>query len=241
LLLAIAEMREGEVRAGMGWLQAAEFLYETRLFPDLEYTFKHALTHEVTYGSLLHDRRRDLHAMAARAIEGLSQDRRAEQLDRLAHHVFHGEQWAQAVTYLREAGARALARSAQREAITGGVKVEEGLGLARAGGERGAQVRALRILGDVLARGDRPDVKQAERAFRQALAISEEIGMRPRTARCHLGLGTLYDQIGATSDAEEHLTTALALFTDMAMAHWTAEVTRALSALQGWGPGDPGR
>ncbi len=117
LLLAIAEASENEVRAGLGRLQAAEFLYETRLFPDLEYTFKHALTHEVAYGSLLHDRRRDLHARIAGAIESLSQDRRAEQLDRLAHHAFHGELWDRAVASLREAGLKALARSAHREAI----------------------------------------------------------------------------------------------------------------------------
>ncbi|HSF02608.1 MAG TPA: AAA family ATPase, partial [Solirubrobacterales bacterium] len=118
LLLAIADASENEVRGGLGRLQAAEFLYETRLFPDLEYTFKHALTHDVAYGGLLHDRRRELHARIARAIESLSRDRRAEQLDRLAHHAFHGELWDQAVTSSREAGLKALARSAHREAIS---------------------------------------------------------------------------------------------------------------------------
>ena len=58
LLLAIADAPEPEVRADLARLQAAEFLYEVRLFPDLEYTFKHALTHEVTYGGLLQQRRR---------------------------------------------------------------------------------------------------------------------------------------------------------------------------------------
>src|SRR5262249_31001641 len=62
LLLAIADAPEGEVRAELTRLQAAEFLYEARLFPDLEYTFKHALTHDVAYQGLLQDRRRDLHA-----------------------------------------------------------------------------------------------------------------------------------------------------------------------------------
>jgi len=117
LLLAIADASENEVRGGLGRLQAAEFLYETRLFPDLEYTFKHALTHDVAYGSLLHDRRRELHARIARAIESLSQDRHAEQLERLAHHAFHGELWDQAVTSSREAGLKALGRPAHREAI----------------------------------------------------------------------------------------------------------------------------
>jgi predicted ATPase len=58
LLKAIAELPEEALRRSLTQLQAAEFLYEARLFPDLEYTFKHGLTHEVAYGSLLHDRRR---------------------------------------------------------------------------------------------------------------------------------------------------------------------------------------
>jgi hypothetical protein len=62
LLQAIARLDEGALGSGLRELQATEFLYETRLFPDAEYTFKHALTQEVTYGSLLQDRRRTLHA-----------------------------------------------------------------------------------------------------------------------------------------------------------------------------------
>src|SRR3989442_10741011 len=69
LLHAVAEAAEDAVQRGLSHLQAAEFLYETRLFPDPEYTFKHALTHEVTYGTLLHDRRRALHAQIAATIE----------------------------------------------------------------------------------------------------------------------------------------------------------------------------
>src|SRR5262249_11492362 len=62
LLQAIAELPENALKQGLARLQAAEFLYETSLFPDSEYTFKHALTHEVAYGSLLQERRRALHA-----------------------------------------------------------------------------------------------------------------------------------------------------------------------------------
>ena len=68
---AIAEQPEDSLRQGLRHLQGAEFLYETSLFPDLEYTFKHALTHEVAYGSLLQERRRVLHARIVEAIEAL--------------------------------------------------------------------------------------------------------------------------------------------------------------------------
>jgi class 3 adenylate cyclase/tetratricopeptide (TPR) repeat protein len=118
LLQAIADVPENSLRWGLTHLQAAEFLYETSLFPDLEYTFKHALTHEVAYASVLQDRRRAVHARIVEAIEALYPDRLAEQVERLAHHAFRGEVWEKAVTYLRQAGAKALARSAYREAVT---------------------------------------------------------------------------------------------------------------------------
>ena len=117
LLLAIAEAPEDEVRAALTRLQAAEFLYETRLFPDLEYTFKHALTHEVAYGGLLHDRQRALHVRITEAIERLAPERVAEQAARLGHHALRGELWHRAVAYLRQAGHRAMERAANREAV----------------------------------------------------------------------------------------------------------------------------
>jgi tetratricopeptide (TPR) repeat protein len=117
LLQAIAVRPEDELHAAIGRLQAAEFLYEAGLFPDLEYTFKHALTHDVTYGSLLQDRRRTLHGQIVETIERLYPDRLAEHIERLAHHAFRGEAWEKAVTYLRQAGAKAFARSSNREAL----------------------------------------------------------------------------------------------------------------------------
>ncbi|PYN83917.1 MAG: hypothetical protein DMD96_00325 [Candidatus Rokuibacteriota bacterium] len=116
LLLAIADTPEPEVRAELTHLQAAEFLYETRLFPDLEHTFKHALTHEVAYQGLLHDRQRALHARITEAIEQLAPARVAEQTERLAHHAQRGGLWEKAVAYLRQAGLRAMVRAANREA-----------------------------------------------------------------------------------------------------------------------------
>src|SRR5437764_12561891 len=83
LLRAIADVPEAALHRGLAHLQAAEFLYETRLFPEPEYTFKHALTHEVAYGSLLLERRRGLHAQIVAAREALTPERGAEQVDRL--------------------------------------------------------------------------------------------------------------------------------------------------------------
>jgi predicted ATPase len=77
LLQAIAELPEAALRRSLAHLQAAEFLYETRLFPDHGYTFKHALTHEVAYGSLLQERRRALHARIVEALEALARAHQA--------------------------------------------------------------------------------------------------------------------------------------------------------------------
>ena len=117
LLQAIAELPEAALHRGLAHLQAAEFLYETRLFPEPEYTFKHALTHEVAYGSLLLERRRVLHARLVEALEALAPERVAEQVERLAHHALRGEVWDKAVTYCQQAGARAYDRAAFREAV----------------------------------------------------------------------------------------------------------------------------
>jgi class 3 adenylate cyclase/tetratricopeptide (TPR) repeat protein len=133
LLHAIAELPEATLHGGLAHLQAAEFLYETRLFPDHEYTFKHALTHEVAYSSVLQERRRVLHAHIVEALERLAPDRLAEvssgakdlpagrqgsdQIERLAHHALRGEVWDKALTYCRQAGEKAMARSASREAV----------------------------------------------------------------------------------------------------------------------------
>jgi tetratricopeptide (TPR) repeat protein len=116
LLQAIADLSDEALRRGLDHLQAAEFLDEAGLFPDLEFSFKHALTHEVTYGSLLQERRRALHARIVGAIEALHRERLGEQIERLAHHAFRGEVREKAVDYLRQAGLKAAARSALPDA-----------------------------------------------------------------------------------------------------------------------------
>jgi class 3 adenylate cyclase len=117
LLRAVADLGEQDLMRLLARLTATEFLYETGLFPDPEYTFKHALTREVAYGGLLHERRREVHARIVATIERLHAERLPEQVERLAHHALRGEVWAKAVGYLRQAGLRAVARSAHREAM----------------------------------------------------------------------------------------------------------------------------
>jgi class 3 adenylate cyclase/tetratricopeptide (TPR) repeat protein len=117
LLQAIAELPEETLYRCLTHLQAAEFLYETRLFPEHAYTFKHALTHEVAYRSLLQERRRAMHTRIVEALETLAGDRLADHIERLADHAVRGEMWDKALLYCRQAGTRAMERSAAREAV----------------------------------------------------------------------------------------------------------------------------
>jgi len=116
LLHAISGMSETEVRSLLDSLQAGEFLYPTQLFPDLQYTFKHALTHDVAYSGVLRERRREVHGRVMEAIEKLYSDRLGEHIERLARHAVQGERREKAVHYLRQAGAKAAMRSALADA-----------------------------------------------------------------------------------------------------------------------------
>jgi class 3 adenylate cyclase/tetratricopeptide (TPR) repeat protein len=117
LLRAIAGIDDESLRRSLAQLQSGEFLYEAQLFPDLEYAFKHALTHEVAYGSVLQDRKVALHAGIVKAIEELYAGRLSEHIELLAHHATRGRDLPKAVRYLTEAGSKAIERTANYEAI----------------------------------------------------------------------------------------------------------------------------
>jgi tetratricopeptide (TPR) repeat protein len=118
LLQAIAEEPEERLGDGLARLQAAEFLYEARLFPELEYTFKHALTLEAAYSGLLEAQRVTWHTAIVTAIETIyAGDRLTERLESLAEHAFRGGQWRKTLDYQRRAGLKAYGRAALREAV----------------------------------------------------------------------------------------------------------------------------
>jgi len=118
LLQAIAEEPEEVLCRGLGNLQAAEFIYESRLFPDLEYTFRHALTQEVAYQGLLAARRRALHTAAGRALEALYADRLDQAYDRLAYHYSKTDNAPKAVEYLSRFAEKVAGIDAHVEAVT---------------------------------------------------------------------------------------------------------------------------
>jgi class 3 adenylate cyclase/tetratricopeptide (TPR) repeat protein len=115
ILQTITGMQE-ELKSHLLNLQGLEFIYEKNLFPELEYVFKHALTQEVAYNSLLVKRRKDIHASIARAIEDLYPDRLEEFYEPLAFHYKRGECPDKAIEYLIKAGEKSFDRYAVQEA-----------------------------------------------------------------------------------------------------------------------------
>ena len=194
LLEAIVEETDERLRQRLAHLQAAEFIYETSLFPDLEYTFKHALTHEVAYGSLLQERRRVLHARIVEAIERLYPDRLAEQVERLAHHAFRGEMWDKTVAYLHEAGRKAAARSAYKEAASYFEQALEALRHLPESRQTLEQAINIRVdLGPALIAIGGYSAPEVERIYTQAREMCERLGETPQLFPVLWGLARVYD------------------------------------------------
>jgi predicted ATPase/class 3 adenylate cyclase len=118
LLEAVAEADDETLKRALHSLQTSGFLQQTSLFPDLEFRFRHALTRDVAYSSLLKEERRVFHVRAVAAIESLFHDQRAQHLEDLALHAVRGQLWDKAVTYNRQLGMRALERAANVEVVT---------------------------------------------------------------------------------------------------------------------------
>jgi tetratricopeptide (TPR) repeat protein len=118
------------------------------------------------------------------------------------------------LTYLGEAHLLAGRRDDATEVA------RRALDLAHRQKERGNEAWVLRLLGEIAAQADPPDPESAEAHYSQALARSDELGMRPLAARCHLGLAKLYRQTGDRTKADEHLATATTMYREMDMPFW---------------------
>ena len=110
---------------------------------------------------------------------------------------------------------------------------ERALALARAHQERGNQAYALHLLGDIAARREPLESASAETHYHQALALAEELGMRPLVAHCHRGLGTLYAATGQREQARTALSTAIEMYTSMEMTFWLPQTEAALAQVEG--------
>jgi tetratricopeptide (TPR) repeat protein len=189
LLGAVSELPPAELRTLLGRLQVSEFLFESRVFPEPEFTFRHPLTHEVTYASLLLERRRDLHARALAAMEARAGDERANFAEAMARQAIGGEVWDKAVDYLRLSGARAYARGALRKALE---RYEQALALLprlAAGADnvrRDIDVR-LDLHAPLFSLGQIPRLVELHQTAR---TLAEGLNDKPRLGRVCSRLGT---------------------------------------------------
>ena len=200
LLQAIADLPDEALRRGLDRLQAAEFLYETGLYPDLEYSFKHALTHEVTYSGLLQERRRELHARIVEAIETLHRDRLGEQIERLAHHALRGELREKAVHYLRQAGLKAAARSALQDArawFEQALGVLEALPESQSTLEQAFEIR-LELRPVLIQLGE---VRRTLERLREAEALAERLNDDRRRGRVCAFMTNIHSLLGELDEA----------------------------------------
>src|SRR5262245_61688798 len=207
VLHAVLVLPEAEVQAGLAALQAAEFLYETQLLPDVIYTFKHALTRQVAVQSVLHRTRHELHRQIADVLETQFASTVESQPERLAHHYTEAGLGDQAVTYWQRAGQRAMDRSAPVAAISHLSRGLEVLAtLPETLGHLQQELDLLVLLGVAWSHIS----GWATPAIRQAYARARELGQRLGASR--LLLAVLLGQfIGYVQRAELHTAQELAM------------------------------
>jgi predicted ATPase len=195
LLQAVAEQSDQALRQGLANLQIGEFIYETQLFPDVVYTFKHALTHEVTYKSLPLEARRGHHERIAQAIESSSPGRFDENSEILSHHYQQAGNDEKALEYLLRAMRRATTRFASTEALGYGTAVVDCLNRLPKTDERERQRVDVRLAeAEMLWVQGR--YEQALGGLQEAQAIAERLHDDERLAHIHFRSGWfLYDQL----------------------------------------------
>jgi predicted ATPase len=214
VLQAITGRPEEALRRSLGHLQAAELLYESQLFPELIYRFKHALTHEVAYDSLLQERRRALHRHIIETLERGYPERRAEQIEWLAHHTQKGMVWDKAVSYCRQAGARAESHAAFREAVTYFEQALEALGHLP---ETGQTMELSLDLHLDLAEALIPlgGHERSRVLLDAAKALAQQLGDRTRLAQVLVKLALAHRMEGDLADAMAAGQQALAIAADI--------------------------
>jgi predicted ATPase len=195
LLQVVAELPDEVLRQGLADLQIGEFLYETQLFPELVYTFKHALTLEVTYKSLPLDARRSHHERIGRALESASLGRFDEKSEILSHHYRQAGNDEKALEYLLRAARRATTRFTSTEALDHCAAVVDCLNRLPKTEERERQ-RVDVLLAEAEMLWFRGRYEQALGRLQQAQAIAERLHDDERLAHVHFRSGWLvYDQL----------------------------------------------
>ncbi len=193
LLKGVVDEPEEELHQLLSNLQSREFIYEQPACPEVEYVFKHALTQEVVYNSILMERRRVLHERTAQAIERLYRDQLEEHYSDLAHHYSSSGNTEKAVEYLKLAGQQAVRRSANAEAIGYLSTALELLKTLPDTPERTQQELTLQItLGVPLIATRGHGVPEVEKAYTRARELCQQVGETPQLFPALVGLWRFY-------------------------------------------------
>jgi len=209
LLKEIMEIGE-ELQDYLTQLKGLELVYEKSLFPDLEYRFKHSLTQEVAYNSLLIKKRKELHGKIGEIIEDLSGDKLEENYELLAYHYGRSTSDEKAVDYLTLAGDKSAKIYSTEDAIGNyeeALKRLDNMPDARANKEKRVdifikQARVMRLMGKF---------KEHIKTLEKNLPIVEELGDKDRLAEYYFKMGFYYSVMGSTEDAIQYCTKAIEL------------------------------
>jgi tetratricopeptide (TPR) repeat protein len=202
--------REGALHTAIPMLERSLALYQTANIPMFV-----PLTAAILSAA---------YALAGRAAEALPL------LDQVLERVATGRLLLLHALVLTELSEACLLVGRVDEASALAVRLLE---LSRTHPGSGYQAHAYRLLGEVAMRRDPPDLDQATAHYRQALALAEELGMRPLQAHCHLGLGTLYARTGQRQQAQAELSAAIDLYRAMDMTFWLPQAEAALAQVDG--------
>lgn len=195
-------------------LKSLEFIYEKRVFPETEYTFKHSLTQEVAYESLLYQRRRQLHGIIAFAIREIYADRLEEFHPVVAYHFLRSDEPGKAIEHLVKAGDRAVRLYANAEAAA-----HYSEALLQVGKELDSPDSAGRWI-DIVIRlcgvsGSSTDFERDLRNLTTALPLAERLGDRRRQSQVLYWTGRTHYVLGHVPKAIEYAEQALAIADDL--------------------------
>ena len=168
VLKTVSGENNNDLQTTLSKLQSVEFLFISQSFPELEYRFKHAHTHQVAYSGLLREQRRHLHAKVAETIVTLYPDRQHELAEKLAEHYELGEVDDQAISYYLLSATKSRSKYTYPSAISYAKKALE---LAQKSDEhREQQVKTLTLLGDLSSL--QGEIDQANSYYKQALPLT---------------------------------------------------------------------
>jgi class 3 adenylate cyclase/tetratricopeptide (TPR) repeat protein len=232
LLQAIAELSETTLHAALTHLQATEFLYEAQLFPEREYTFKHALTQNVAYQSLLMVTRQQVHQQIAQVLAERFPETTTTQPELLAYHYTQAGLSEQALGYWQQAGERAVERSANVEAVA---HLNKGLALLEtlpdSSWRTQHELGLLTKLGPALMASKGYADQEVEDIYARAHMLCQQTGDTPHVFPVLFGLWIFYGvraQLQTARELAERLLHIAQRFQDPALllqAHHTLWMT----------------